>query len=386
MSTRRSLTQFAPSASALTVSTPISPAEDAVNYRKNNQTGGERRRLVARIVAGAVVAGVVLTGCTGNKPKATSASGSTAAVAGTTGASAPGKKVRIMFSGPVADHGFLAAINRFAKEQAAKYPDVTFTALEAAPDAPSQIAAVQTAIAEKPDALIIFPQDGDQLTGVGKAATAAGIPVINLDRRFNDQSAYRMFLAGDNYKVGFNAGTYIGQKLKGKSDAVIGEITGIATLALTRERSQGFKDALAIYGLKVTRQVNASFTVQSGQAAMANLLAAAPKLDAVFNHDDDQNIGSEAAAAQANRKEFFIVGTAASNTMLKHIKNGDARIEADVTFTPAISATAVSMARLVAQGRSSDDLAGLPLPSYMLIDSELVTKENVAQYEKFGWD
>jgi ribose transport system substrate-binding protein len=72
--------------------------------------------------------------------------------------------------------------------------------------------------------------------------------------------------------------------------------------------------------------------------------------------------------------------------MLKHIKNGDARIEADVTFTPAISATAVSMARLIAQGRTSADLAGLPLPSNMLIDSVLVTKSNVSQFEKFGWD
>jgi len=300
--------------------------------------------------------------------------------------STPGKKVRIVFSGPVADHGFLAAINSFAKKQAGTYTDVDFKVLEAAADAPSQIAAVQEAIAEKPDALIIFPQDGDQLTGVGKAATAAGIPVINLDRKFNDQSAYRLFLAGDNYKVGFNAGQYIGKKLKGKADAVIGEITGIQTLTLTQERSQGFKDALAISGLKVTRQVNAQFTVQSGQQAMANLLAAAPRLDAVFNHDDDQNIGSEAAAKQANRTEFFIVGTACSNTMLKHIKAGDARIEADITFTPAISATAVSLARLIAQGRLPSDLAGLPMPSQMLIDSELVTKENVDQYAKFGWD
>ena len=261
------------------------------------------------------------------------------------------------------------------------------TVVEAlAADAPSQIAAVQTAIAEKPDALIIFPQDGDQLTGVGKAAMKAGIPVVNLDRKFNDASAYRMFLAGDNYKVGYNAGTYICGKLGSNKNAVIGEITGIATLALTKERSDGFKTALGLCGLKVSRQVNASFTVQSGQQAMANLLAAAPKLDAVFNHDDDQNIGSEAAAKQAGRTEFFIVGNACSNTMLKHIKDGDARIEADVTFTPAISATAVSMARLIAQGRSMEDLAGLPLPSNMLIDSDLVTKDNVAQFEKFGWD
>ena len=342
-----------------------------------------RRRLL--VGGGAAVAGAVLTGCTSNAPAAapTSAPASASAPGG---AATPGKKVRIAFSGPVADHGFLAAINSFAKKQADSYSDVEFTVLEAAADAPAQIAAVQTAIAEKPDALIIFPQDGDQLTGVGKAATAAGIPVINLDRKFNDQSAYRLFLAGDNYKVGFNAGQYIGEKLKGKSDAVIGEITGIQTLTLTQERSQGFKDALAIHGLKVTRQVNAQFTVQSGQQAMANLLAAAPRLDAVFNHDDDQNIGSEAAAVQASRKEFFIVGNACSNTMLKHIRNGDARIEADVTFTPAISATAVSLARLIAQGRSPEDLAGLPMPSLILIDSQLVTKDNVDQFAQFGWD
>jgi ribose transport system substrate-binding protein len=350
----------------------------------NTKLRGKRRLLLIGVAA--VAAGSTLTSCTSNSPSTKTADSSTSTAAASGGGQAPGKHVTITFSGPVADHGFLAAINSFAKAQAAKYPDVTFNVLEAAADAPSQIAAVQTAIAAKPDALIIFPQDGDQLTGVGKAATAAGIPVINLDRKFNDASAYRMFLAGDNYKVGFNAGTYICSKLKSNKNAVIGEITGIPTLSLTKERSQGFKDSLAICGLKVTRQVNAAFTVQSGQQAMANLLAAAPKLDAVFNHDDDQNIGSEAAAKQAGRKEFFIVGNACSNTMLKHIKAGDARIEADVTFTPAISATAVSMARLIAQGRSMEDLAGLPMPSQMLIDSELVTKDNVAQFEKFGWD
>ena len=341
-----------------------------------------RRRLL--IGGGAAAAGAVLTGCTSNTPAA--ATSPAAAPAASASAAAPGKQVRIAFSGPVADHGFLAAINSFAQARAATYPDVTFTALEAAADAPSQIAAVRTAIADKPDALIIFPQDGDQLTGIGKEASEAGIPVINLDRQFNDQSAYRLFLAGDNYKVGFNAGTYIGRKLEGKADAVIGEITGIQTLTLTQERSKGFADALKVYGLKVSNQVNASFTVQSGQQAMANLLAAAPRLDAVWNQDDDQNVGAEAAAAQANREEFFIVGTACSNVMLDHIRKGDARIEADITFTPAISGTAVSMARLIAQGRSTEDLAGLPIPSYMLIDSELVTRENVEQYAKFGWD
>ena len=168
---------------------------------------------------------------------------------------------------------------------------------------------------------------------------------------------------------------------------MIGEITGIQTLTLTQERTQGFADALAhLRPACVAHRQRRSSRCSPGQQAMANLLAAAPRLDAVFNHDDDQNVGAEAAAAQAGRTEFFIVGNACSNIMLKHIKDGDARIEADVTFTPAISGTAVSLARLIAQGRTSADLAGLPMPSQMLIDSELVTRDNVDQYTKFGWD
>ena len=141
-----------------------------MNEIKTQTFGMPRRRLL--IGGGVVVAGAVLTGCTSNEAPAAATGTAPAAAVGEN--SKPGKKVRIVFSGPVADHGFLAAINSFAKKQAATYSDVEFKVLEAAADAPSQIAAVQTAIAEKPDALIIFPQDGDQLTGVGKAATAAG--------------------------------------------------------------------------------------------------------------------------------------------------------------------------------------------------------------------
>ena len=51
--------------------------------------------------------------------------------------------------------------------------------------------------------------------------------------------------------MGVAAGHYIGQKLKGKADAVIAEIPGIDELPLTQDRSKGFRDALSLYGLRV---------------------------------------------------------------------------------------------------------------------------------------
>ena len=128
--------------------------------------------------------------------------------------SAPGKQVTVMFSGPVADHGFLAAINSFAKQQAAQYRTSRSRCSKprrrAVPD--RRRADRHRAEAGRADHLPAGRRPADRRGEGGR--TEAGIPVINLDRKFNDQAAYRMFLAGDNYKVGFNAGKYIGRKLK----------------------------------------------------------------------------------------------------------------------------------------------------------------------------
>ena len=44
----------------------------------------------------------------------------------------------------------------------------------------------------------------------------------------------------------------------------------------------------------------------------ANLLQAAPKIDGLWNHDDDQGVGVMAAIEAAGRDEFVMVGGAGS--------------------------------------------------------------------------
>src|SRR4029450_7810603 len=98
----------------------------------------------------------------------------------------------------------------------------------------------------------------------------------------------RATILGDNYGMGVSAGTYICSRLEGKAGAVVAEIAGIDSLPLTQDRSQGFADALGDCGLKVNNRVAAEFTVESGEKAASNLLQAAPKIDFLWNHDDDQ--------------------------------------------------------------------------------------------------
>ncbi|HEY8481285.1 MAG TPA: ABC transporter substrate-binding protein [Spirillospora sp.] len=334
----------------------------------------------------AVAAGGLLAACTSNSED--TGSGSTAQGGTLAGDNdKPGKQVTIGFSAPAADHGWIAAIAKNAEAQAKKYSDVTFKPVEPTNDINQQISAVESLIQAKVDALVILPNDGEQLNQVGRKAMDAGIPVINLDRVFPDNLSYRTWIGGDNYGMGVSAGHYIGKKLKDKgvTDPVIVEIQGIATLPLTQERSKGFADALKVYGYTVTAKQDAQFTVESGNDVASNLLQAHKKIDAIWNHDDDQGLGVLAAIEESERDEFFMVGGAGSANAMRKIKSGGV-LEATVTYSPTMASSAVKLARLIAQGKGMTDLVELQVPQSITLASETITKDNVDRYMPLGFE
>ncbi|GGY62247.1 substrate-binding domain-containing protein [Streptomyces omiyaensis] len=333
----------------------------------------------------AVSAGALLTACTSNEPKnqaAPSAAGN-APVAD----DKPGKPVTIGFAGPQADHGWLNAINQNARDRAKKYADVTLEITEGSNDTAAQIGQIQTLINKKVDVLVILPADGKALTQVGLQAMAAGIPVVNLDRVFASPQAYRCWIGGDNYGMGLNAGRYIGEQLKGKPDAKVVELAGLDNLELTKQRSQGFDDALKNYPniTKVARQA-AEFTVESGQAKMAQLLQAQPRFDALWNHDDDQGVGALRAIAQAGRKDFLMVGGAGARSAMDAIKADDGVLKATVLYPPTMAASAIDLARALGQGKGIGGMAELEIPSSVTLYSAVVTKDNVGDYLPTGFN
>ena len=332
--------------------------------------------------AAAVSGGALLSACTSNSSDDDSPATSGA---NNGGDDKPGKHVTIGFSAPAADHGFQAAITTDAKARAKTYSDVTFEATEGTNDVSIQIAAVQSMINKKVDAIVILPYDGKALTEVATKAMNAGIPVINLDRVLSSPLAYRTWIGGDNYGAGVNAGIYIGERLKDKKDPVILEIAGLDNLELTQQRSEGFKAGLAKYGLKVTDRQAGDFTAATGQKVAAQMLQAHSKVDAIWNQDDDQGIGVEAAIKQAGRDEFFMVGCAGSAHVLQEIKAGNGPVEATVLYSPIMAASAVSLARLIAQGKGMAGMSEKDVPASITTYSAVVTKDNVDNYMDVGF-
>ncbi|HEU5035538.1 MAG TPA: substrate-binding domain-containing protein [Nocardioides sp.] len=343
-------------------------------------TTRQSRKVVTGLVAGVAV--LALAACTSNSEgggdTADTSGGTSAAAAGSN--DEPGDKVVIGFSAPAADHGWMGSITESAKKEAAKYDDVELKVAEGTNDVSVQISQVETFINDKVDAIVLLPFDGAAMTPVALKAMAAGIPVINVDREFDDPNAARVTVLGDNYGMGVSAGAYVCEQADGNKDAVVAEIAGIDSLPLTQDRSRGFKDALAECGLDVDNRVAADFTVEGGSDAAEQLLQAAPKIDFLWNHDDDQGVGVLAAIDNAGRDEFTMIGGAGSKNAMELIKSGDSVLKATVIYPSTQAADGIKLARLLVQGKAMSDLVEVEVPRTVQLYAPVVTADNVDQY------
>jgi len=338
-----------------------------------------RTKVGTTLVAGLSV--VALAACTGNEPdkdKADLGGGTSQADNGSNDEA--GDKVVIGFSAPAADHGWMGSITQSAQDIAAQYDDVELRVADGTNDVNLQISQVETFINDKVDAIVLLPFDGAAMTPVALKAMDAGIPVINVDREFDDPNAARVTILGDNYGMGVSAGQFVCDNLDGKTDAVVAEIAGIDSLPLTQDRSQGFEDALSECGQDVDNRVAADFTVEGGEEAAGNLLQAAPKIDFLWNHDDDQGVGVLAAIKNANRDEFVMIGGAGSANAMRDIQADNTVLKATVIYPSTQAADGIKLARLLVQAKSLSDLVEVEVPRTVQLYAPVVTKDNVDQF------
>ena len=327
------------------------------------------------------VAVLALSACTGSaEDAADDAEGGSAPVAAAGGNDEAGDTVTIGFSAPAADHGWMAAITNNVRDLAEQYPDIDLQVAEGTNDVNLQISQVETFINDGVDAIVLLPFDGAAMTPVALQAMEAGIPVINVDREFDDPNAARVTVLGDNYGMGVSAGTYICEQAGGDEDVVVAEIAGIDALPLTQDRSQGFEDALSECGLDVDARQAAEFTVESGEEVASQILQSESQIDFLWNHDDDQGIGVLAAIENAGRDEFVMVGGAGSANAMREIQDDSGVLKATVIYPSTQGADGVKLARLLVQQKGVADLVEVEVPRMVQLYAPVVTADNVDDY------
>jgi ribose transport system substrate-binding protein len=341
------------------------------------------------LVAGIALLMLLLSACDsgGEGSGSGSASGSASGVeeGSESAEGGSGETVKIAFSAPGADHGWLAAITENAEAAAAEHDDVEFQLLEGTNDAATQTTQIEQLVADEPDALVILPHDGEALTPAAQEAMAAGIPVINVDRKFTTAQAYRTFIGGDNYGIGVSAGNYFAQELNCEGKVV--EIQGLAGISVTEDRSQGFRDAIEQCdgGIEIVASQPADFVPDKGLAVMETILQAESEIDAVYTHDDDMAEGVVSAIENAGREdEMFLTGAGGSGAAMDRIAEGGL-YRATFMYNPSMSGSAVHLARLIAQGEGMEELTEPDVPSEIVLPAATVTADNVDQYRELGY-
>jgi ribose transport system substrate-binding protein len=301
----------------------------------------------------------------------------------TSGSTAP---VKIAVSVPAADHGWLKAVADDAKKAGDELEGVDLTLNDSAANSADQADQIETLINGKPDALVVLPFEGDALTPVAQKATAAGIPVINVDREFSTPGAFRTWIGGDNYGIGWQAGNYFADELQCQGNVV--EIQGLAGISVTEDRSKGFADALQTRckgSVNVVARQPADFDPAKGLTVMENILQAEDQIDGVYTHDDDMAEGVVSAIENAGREgDMFLTGAGGSKAAMDRIEAGGL-YRATFLYNPTMSASAVNLAALIARGEGMADLTEPEVPSRIQVPATTVTKDNVADVKDLAY-
>src|SRR5664279_2914373 len=166
------------------------------------------------------------------------------------GTGTPGRKQYVVaFSQANNAEPYRAAQNAFFAKLFAQQTDVKLVVSDAQQDNSKQVAQVETFIRQKPDLLIVAPNERAALTAVMGQAMEAGIPVICLERDIL-QPNYQTYIHSDNVAIGRLAGQFIVDRLQkkyGKAKGNVVAIRGLLGVEGEISRDRGAKEILDRY-------------------------------------------------------------------------------------------------------------------------------------------
>jgi ribose transport system substrate-binding protein len=255
----------------------------------------------------------------------------------------------------------------------AKAKGVQLIVADAKGDAATQVDQIQDLITRKVNALIYIPA-GATAAGVPvKAAKAAGIPVIAVDRNAPDAPG-DTFIATDSVSAARTLGEYICKETGGKGKVAV--IQGQVGTTPEMDRDKGFKEALAkCPGLEVVAMQPSKMWMQDeGFAIAQDMLQRHPDITVFFGRADALALGAAHAVKVANLgNKVWVFGFDGDVAGLKSVKDG----VLDATMTQKTQ----YMGKL-ALDSALDLIAKKELPKEQLQEAALTTKENVDPYIK----
>lgn len=292
-----------------------------------------KKKILAVLMAAAMVFGMTACGGTSND------AGSAAAGGDTAGSGAIGLAVSTQ------NNPFFVTLVEGA-QKAADAAGVKLVVTDAGDDAAKQTNDVDDLISKKVSVLIVNPVDSDAIAPAVEDAIAAGIKVIAVDRAVNGVDVDCQ-IASDNVKGAEMATEYLKSVIG--DGAKVAELQGTTGASATIDRGQGFHN-IADGSLDVVASQTASFDRAEGLTVMENIIQSNGDLQGVFAHNDEMALGA-IEAIEASGKDIKIVGFDATDDGVAAVKDG--KMAATVAQQPdKMGSTAVETAIKLMNGET----------------------------------
>ncbi|MBP1807525.1 ABC transporter substrate-binding protein [Rubellimicrobium aerolatum] len=267
---------------------------------------------------------------------------------------------------------FFSAMEKGA-QRAAEAIGATVNVQDAQLDLAAQHTQIDAFIQQGVDLIVVSAVDEAGIAPAIERAKAASIIVIAVDTPAVGADAVVMT---DAVQAGRVSCEYLFEQMGGEGQVLLVDGTPIQTII---DRITGCKEVAANYpGIEIVGQQASKNDRASGLAVTTDMLTAHPDVTGIFGMNDPSALGAVLAVEQAGKTDQIIVtGVDGSPEAVEELKREGSPFVGTATQSPGVM---VERAVQIAQ----DIIAGNPpTETTVLIPSELVTRESVAEYA--GW-
>ncbi|MDO5784655.1 MAG: substrate-binding domain-containing protein [Eubacteriales bacterium] len=343
------------------------------------------KKLLAMLMAGAMCVGM-LAGCgstTDSKDEGTDTKGS---AAGTSASNFDGKISFIISN----KDEFQSALDQSAKA-AAQARGIELTSVDCAADQDRELEAVQAAVQNGADAIVIILADDTRADEVIEAA--GDLPVVFVNRTPQDTSVLdekHVYVGSDENDSGVMQGELLAEAMKADDEDTANYIMlqGTAGLLHTTKRSEGVLNALKEAGITanaVTEPVDCGYDRSAAMDAVLSMIANGQdmsKVNVLIANNDAMALGAIEALRQSevDMAGIKVVGVDGTNAGLQAIIDGTMTATVFQNATGQATASVQAAINLASGADADENISYEMKDNNIWIPFEKITADNVADY------